>query len=220
MARSQFIIDIIKNDIDIHTALKRLKVLLFDFENDELNKWVKNEICGYRGDAVVPNYRVVTGDIFGSVWIYRAKYTRILLSPSNLPNEMFDYYLNYKIRDDINTFINETCQNEKYFINIKHECYKYLKINTNITSIISAYVEFPASFKNEIVSNVESKVIEILLELEKEYGNLDSYDIDVKSSANVNSIEEKIYNIIYNDNSITIGDNNKIKDTIIASKEE
>ena len=52
-----------------------------------------------------------------------------------------------------------------------------------------------------------------------EFGNLDELDIDVTSKGpeELQDISEKIILIIYHDQSVTIGDNNKIKDSTIAS---
>ena len=55
--------------------------------------------------------------------------------------------------------------------------------------------------------------------LEKEFGNLDSLDIDVsgKSEEELHKISERMVVVIYNDNRVTVGNGNKIKDSNIAS---
>lgn len=62
--------------------------------------------------------------------------------------------------------------------------------------------------------------MELLCYIEKQFGNLDGLDIDVdgKSEKELEEIADHIYFIIYNDQSITIGDKDKIEDSIIASK--
>ena len=58
--------------------------------------------------------------------------------------------------------------------------------------------------------------------LEKEFGNLDSLDIDVsgKSEEELHKISERMVVVIYNDNRVTVGNGNKIKDSNIASSIE
>ena len=58
------------------------------------------------------------------------------------------------------------------------------------------------------------------INLEKQFGNLDELDIDVdsKSKQEIKEITNHIYVMIYNDQSITIGDKNKIKNSNIISK--
>ena len=60
--------------------------------------------------------------------------------------------------------------------------------------------------------------METLLYLEKEFGNLDDLDIDIstKSKEELTSIIKYIQINLY-DNSITIGDNNKIKKSNITT---
>ena len=70
-----------------------------------------------------------------------------------------------------------------------------------------------------IIPIVEKKLMDILLLLENEFGNLDELDIDVtsKTEDEINEIHNKLYYIVYNNNRVTVGDNNKIKDSTIAS---
>lgn len=67
---------------------------------------------------------------------------------------------------------------------------------------------------------LESILMELLCYIEKQFGNLDDLDIDIdsKSEREMKEIADHICVIIYNDQSVTIGDKNKIKDSTIASK--
>ncbi len=62
--------------------------------------------------------------------------------------------------------------------------------------------------------------MELLCYIEKQFGNLDDLNIDVdgKSEDELKKIIKQVYVIIYNDQSVAIGDKNKIKDSSIASK--
>ncbi len=86
--------------------------------------------------------------------------------------------------------------------------------------ITSATVNFNMPDVYNIFPKVENKLLDILRYLEKQFGNLDDLDIDLdsKSKDEVNEIKSHIYVIIYNDQSISIGDNNKIKNSTIVSK--
>ena len=71
-----------------------------------------------------------------------------------------------------------------------------------------------------IFSKVESKLLDILAFLEKKFGILDELEIDVeaKTDEEVKDIINHIYYIIFNDYSVEIGDNNRIKDSKIYSQ--
>lgn len=55
--------------------------------------------------------------------------------------------------------------------------------------------------------------------LEKQFGNLDELDIDVdnKSEQELKEIVNHIYVLIYNDQSVTIGNDNEFNNSNIAS---
>lgn len=88
--------------------------------------------------------------------------------------------------------------------------------------ITSAYVKISMPQVLSIFPKVESKLLDILAYLEKQFGNLDDLDIDVESKSDdeLKQICEQRHIIVYNDNSVTVGDNNKIKDSTIASSNE
>jgi hypothetical protein len=70
-----------------------------------------------------------------------------------------------------------------------------------------------------ILSNIKSKLMDILLKIEKEFGNLDT--LDTFSEENnpdpqaVENLQQFIINVVY-DKSIKIGDHNKIKSSEIG----
>ena len=70
-----------------------------------------------------------------------------------------------------------------------------------------------------IFPKVENKLLDILRYLEKQFGNLDELDIDVnnKSEQELKEIVNHIYVLIYNDQSVTIGNDNEFNHSNIAS---
>lgn len=66
MAKSKIIKDLANGCVDTQTALKRTKVLLQDLNNTEILGWVNNEIGGYVNGADVPEYRLISGQLYGS----------------------------------------------------------------------------------------------------------------------------------------------------------
>ncbi len=64
-----------------------------------------------------------------------------------------------------------------------------------------------------ILSSIRTKLIELVIALDKEFGNLDNLDIDVNEK-DLKELNRKIDVIIFQDDSIQIGDNNKLKDNL------
>ena len=85
--------------------------------------------------------------------------------------------------------------------------------------ITSARVVVSEHIISNIFSTIENKLLDLLLILEKEFGSLDELDIDIttKSEEEIKDINNRILVLIYNDNSVSMGDGNKIKESTIAS---
>ena len=104
-------------------------------------------------------------------------------------------------------------------INSSHLPYIQQFSAISMTALLSAVVEISQTQVKNVFSRVENTVLDVLLLLEKQFGNLDDLDIDLSSKNNeeIRYITNDIMVLIYNDNSISIGDNNKMKDTSIST---
>ena len=85
--------------------------------------------------------------------------------------------------------------------------------------IVSATVDLSVTQMRNIFAKVESRLLDVLAYLEKSFGNLDELDIDISSKTDdeINEITNQIYCIIFNDNSVKIGDKNRISNSTISS---
>ena len=57
MTKSQLIRDIAGNNISLENALLRLKIITYSLNNLSLQKWIENELRGYKIDDEIPQYR-------------------------------------------------------------------------------------------------------------------------------------------------------------------
>lgn len=221
MAKSMIIKELANSEIDTVTALKRLKILLFNLDKTELNDWVNCELNGYKDIKTIPPYRRFRGSLIANFVIgnsvHLAKYTNTPITTANLPNNIRDAIEEVVFYESI-AAINSMKGQELGKI-IPPEFYGYLTKGTNISSIISARVNINNYAPVEVIAAVENRVLEILVLLEKEFGNLDDLDInyDLKTKQELQKVCDQIINIIYVDKSISIGDDNKIAKTDICS---
>ena len=153
-------------------------------------------------------------------------YTHVPLSLGNLSAEMKHDLLTIQITQGIEALrgmVSEIERNNGSGLSkpIPAEFYPLIaKANNDLEMIIyTASVELDMSKILNIFPKVESKLFDILYYLEKQFGNLDDLDIDTesKSPTELETIINRIYVMIYNDKSVMIGNNNKIKDSYIAS---
>ena len=63
MPKSQIIIDAVEDLVPLDKSLTRLMVLAKDVKNQELEKWAKKELSGYKGQDELPLYRRSHSDI-------------------------------------------------------------------------------------------------------------------------------------------------------------
>lgn len=233
MAKSQIIKDLANGTADIQTALKRTKVLLQELNNDKLLQWVNYEIEGYPENADIPDYRIISGQVYGTYFkgsiATHVQYNHVPISLGNLPDEIKNDILTIKITQGIealNAMVIESRRKENGGLTrlIPSELYPHIaQANNDLGMIIvTASVELNMAEILNIFPKIESKLLDILLFLEKQFGKLDDLDINTesKSEEELERITNHIYVVIYNDKSITIGDKNKIKDSNIASSIE
>lgn len=229
MAKSKIILDLANSSVDTMTALKRAKVLLLELGNDKLLEWVNCEIAGYPSDAELPEYRVVQGNLMGSYFkgsmANHMKWNNVSLPLGKMPDEIRDRILNVSFHEGVDALkkLLESADDEERQLGatLPAEFFPIIaKCNNDpYMNIISARVVIGSQFVQNIFSVIENKLLDIFMILEKEFGNLDSLDIDIsgKSEEELHKISERMVVVIYNDNRVTVGNGNKIKDSNIAS---
>ena len=230
MAKSKIIKDLANSSVDTITALKRTKVLVSALNNAEISKWLDYEISGYPEGAVIPSYRKVQGSLMGSYFkgsmARHMTWTNVSLPLGKMPDEIKEALLGVEFQEGVESLktLAEKCQtagteiaktiSADYFSTIAHFN------NDRYMIITSARVVIGEHIISNIFSVVENKLLDMLMILEKEFGCLDELDIDttVKSEEELKAINARILVLVYNDNSVSIGDGNKIKETTIASE--
>lgn len=208
--------------MSVEIALKQLKVLLAEFDKPEMLKWVNAELQGYDDTDALPEYRVIVGNLVGDFLNYYTKCTHISIPlKSDAPKELVEMCSQVRLYDSLSALraLTETDREFGRQINaLLLPCVQQFSA-ISMTALLNATVEFSQTQVKNVFSRVENAVLDVLLLLEKEFGNLDDLDIDLTSKSNdeIQNIASNIMILLYNDNSIVIGDNNRMKDTSISS---
>ena len=228
MARSTIIKDLANSTVDTVTALKRAKVLFAELGNTDLLNWVSYEIAGYPDEATLPDYRKVRGHLLGSYFkgsmVSHMKWTNVSIPLGKMPSDVQDALLDVSFREGVEALrkMAESCDEGSQLGKIiDADFFPTIATYNNDPYMIitSARVIIGNQTIQAVFSAVEDRLLDALIVLEKEFGNLDELDIDVssKSSDALDEIIDKLLVIIYNDHSVTIGDGNRIKGSNIAS---
>ncbi|WP_319995716.1 hypothetical protein [Trichococcus shcherbakoviae] len=197
MAKSQVIKDLATNKISLEETLQRLLVIIMYLGNYELENWITEELNGYRDKSKIPIYRRNIG--------YRLLYSGINGNFQITNNPLPIEWLPKQLRDSIDSIdakesiriIEKVIENKERVANDLTYLASLIYKDTGVqcTKIIQEYSNI--SYQG-IVSNVKTKLLQILINIEQEFGELDSLDINLESKTEeqVGLLNEKIKNVI------------------------
>lgn len=229
MGRSQIIKDLANSKCDLAISLKRTKVLIKLLGDDRLINWINSEIEGYKEEKDIPRYRKLKGNFIGTYTLGTfgriISYNNVPIPLGNMPIKDKENFLTSYFKQGIPTLEQILKDSEAMFSKFVSTdiCRAIEKLVGNpYFSIVSGNVVVDKMEVMNIISYVENSLLDVLMLLEKKFGNLDELDIDVESKDNeeIENIKNAIYVMIFNDNSVIIGNNNKIKDSTIGSNIE
>ncbi len=212
MARSQIIKDFTSSNISMDIALKQLRVLLNDIGDDSSIDWVKNELTGYKDKhKSLPYYRKLTGVLKADYLVGHMHYQNASLPLNHLDEDCRKSLLEVRVSQSVSTLESLIDNDSSLSLHVPHDLFPLIQKGSN-AHIVSAKLSVSIIYIKDILSIVNNKILDILLLLEKEFGNLDdlAIDISLKDPSELNTIVQNINMTLY-DNSITVGDNNKIK---------
>ena len=218
MAKSNIIKNFINSNMDINTALQNLMAILYCLEDENLINWANKELSGYDSINELPEYRKLKGRVMASYIVGNMKNSNAPFIISHLDDDIQENLININLYSSISTLEEMKNKGESRIGKpIPPEFYILLQENTN-AHIIEASVNTDLSSINDVISKVRVKILKTLLFLEKEFGNLDELDIDIsiKNKEELKNIVQHIHFNLY-DNSIKIGDGNKIKGSNITT---
>lgn len=216
--RSQLLKDLVASNPDLESILSRLSIILSDLpENDrntQINKWINNELSGYSSNSLLPEYRLMKGVLMGTFVVnYHTRYSNTLvpIRLSKMPIEDIEKMEVLKINHSIREIQNIIEQDKPIGTPIPTEIlYAY---STSEFQMLSATIQVQGSQLMEIESILKKKLRKIILELERQFLDIDELDISDEIAKNPKESKrtmQNIYNILLADNSLKIGDKNKI----------
>lgn len=200
-----------------------LSILLDDFKDKKIRQWLNSEINGYDDKADVPEYRIIGANITGN-YIVGTLYHGLKCTNQPIPiaPEYIEEYTKIKVTSGINEILQmSTTEKENKNHCLVKPIHVLLAQEISILNgeILSANQTISIYAFTNILNKLKSILIKIFKELENKYGNLDEYYIDFTDSKVEKEIAKKLINIIF-DNSIHMGDKNKIESSNIGISNE
>ena len=219
MSKSKIIQDLTSGVCSLPVALKRLYVILSDLDDDELQSWVRKELNGYSNQDKIPAYREVrcipTGTYevvgYGKIFTYSNKPLPMIDFDEELKKELTYNNLSMSI-EAINQALARYKDGTSIGIPIPMGIWHLFQKGTNIT-VTGASSIIDESEVQRVLSNIESKVLDLLLYLEKKFGNLDDLDIsaDDYNKSYLQNVVKSCKQIVFENCTFQSFDNTKIK---------
>ncbi|RDY72560.1 hypothetical protein DXT76_01065 [Halobacillus trueperi] len=223
MAKSQILKDLVSGEEKLDSVLTRLKVILADLGNEEINKWINNEIQGYGEGDEVPPYRVLTGEPMGDFYLGNGvkgyQYSKSRVPIGKLDKEMQKDVLTLHLTDGISSLIHMQYSDSQLIKPIPAEFCGTL--SQPGLQVLKLSIHYSKNQIHGVVANIKNKLTDIVMKLDKDFGNLDDLDVfsEEDPQQELEAIQQYIINVIFEDKSITIGDGNRIKDSDIGHGE-
>ena len=221
--RSKIIKDLIMDKINVLQAMQSLSFMLEDINDteSEIKKWVNNEINGYKNQSDIPEYRKTNAILMGNVQVGYSLYKNI-----NIPladKKAIELLTKIQIKEPLSIVMQLAkaeieSENHSLLLDANIAIVNYYQ-QTN-GDVISASRHLSIYTYNNILALIKDKLLDIFKVLEENYGNLDELYIDFSDDTKKEEVVKQIQSIVYNDNSISIGNNNKIDDSIVGDGNE
>lgn len=221
--RSKIIKDLIMDKINVLQAMQSLSFMLEDINDteSEIKKWVNNEINGYKNQSDIPEYRKTNAILMGNVQVGYSLYKNI-----NIPladKKAIELLTKIQIKEPLSIVMQLAkaeieSENHSLLLDVNIALVNHYQ-QTN-GDVISASRHLSIYTYNNILALIKDKLLDIFKVLEENYGNLDELYIDFSDDTKKEEVVKQIQSIVYNDNSISIGNNNKIDDSIVGDGNE
>ncbi|MDN5479134.1 MAG: hypothetical protein L0G39_19585 [Chryseobacterium sp.] len=206
MAKSKILKELASNQTSLDVVLSRLIIIASDIEDIKLQEWALNELNGYSKNENVPEYRQLQGELIYSGINGPLMVNKLHLDIGFLDKDFQEIVLQpFVVSNGISLLLSGLENGEIFSKDMTFLSSQVYKNSATITGAIQATniaLVFNKAQIQNIISNVRTKLLQIFLELDKNYGNLDELDVSQQID-DIDSVKQTIHQIIYQDNSIT-----------------
>lgn len=219
MAKSEIIKELVNDEINIQKALYRLLLIANSIKDYKLVKWIESELNGYKSEDELPDYRIVRTSYItysGRNGIYEVKNKPLPFT--YIPEEYRENAFNNYVIEGVDA-LEVLSKTDKELIRdlTSYSSLVYKESGIRCFNISAVY---DTSIYINILSNIKTRLIKVLLILEEDFGCLDNLDISKEKidRVDIDEVYKKIEITIY-DNSVKIGNGNDINKSNFNSRE-
>lgn len=223
---SDIINELVDSEKSISSPLLKTKVLASRLQNHELLSWVNNELGNYTDSMNLPEYRKFGCHLIGVHINGNTKYTNQPVLVGGLGEEIEKILTTMEFFQSISTLENMLTKNGSGTLELALSAETTNIIQNNIRRMGNPYYQLLSAKKvigisvvSEMLSTIRNKLLDFMLKLDEEFGNLTEIEeLKTKQNEILNIMSQTIIHTSGDGNVVNTGDNSKLKVTIKVSK--
>jgi len=223
---SDIINELVDSDKSISSPLLKTKVLASRLNNQTLLSWVNKELSGYNSKDELLEYRIVGCLLMGTYLNGNTQFTNQTLPTYGLDENFEKTMKEMKFFQSVSGLesLLENKKTARLDYPFPAEVLGILQDNIEkkgnpYFQLISAKKTVSVGIVNEILSVVRNKLLDFMLQLDKEFGNLTEIeDLRMKREEISTIMNHTIINASGDGNIVNTGDNSEIKAKINITK--
>lgn len=204
------IIDILSDEkTPTSNALLKSQVLAHKLGDEKLAAWVTSELQGYHAESILPEYRIVTGLLRGTIENHAERRPNVILPTFMLTEEIKNYLTLQNIRFGIGSLESMKGRDDISVPLLPEYFHLFSSGLTQGCYISSARCTFPPGMVDQIILQIRSRLLQFCLSLSSQISS-EMNDSEIRSKANAIGSQEMFMNAIFGDNAVISinGDNN------------
>jgi hypothetical protein len=222
---SDIINELIDSEKSVTSPLLKTKVLASRLKNEELLTWVNNELNGYDFNATVPEYRKCDGNVSGTYLSGNWQFNDQPLPTTGLPHELEQVIRQMDFYQSVATLESLQSNNKSGTLEAVFPAELSALMERNIQKmgnpffqIIRARRYTSINVVTQILSVIRSKLLDFMLKLDEEFGNLTEIEEMKNKNEQISTIMNQTIINTGDGNVVNTGDNSKVKANISINK--
>jgi AbiTii len=223
---SDIINELIDTEKSISAPLLKTKVLASRTHNAELLDWVSNELEGYSLKDTLPKYRIYRCQVIGTFTVGYTQYNDQQIPTAGLPESLEDSIRSVEFYQSISGLENLYKSSTSGVLEMALPAEltgiignNWQKMGNPYLHLINARKKVAAAAVNEVISVVRNRLLDFMLKIDEEYGNItDITDLKTKKEEINTIMSQTIINTSGDGNVVNTGDKAKIDAKIKITK--
>jgi hypothetical protein len=223
---SDIINDLIDTNINIATPLLKTKVLASRLQIQNLYDWVSTELEGYPDINKVPRYRTFASNVIGDYLIFDKHHKNSPIPTSGLSEDLEEFMTTFKFQQSLPSLESQMKTNKTRQLEYSFPAEVVGYVQNNWRKMGNPYLQVLHVRKivsigavSEIISAVRNKLLDFLLKVDADFGNLTEIDeLKGKQQEIIQIMKQTIINNSGDGSIINTGNKAKIEASITIKK--